>query len=87
MTATEQLALWADASDNILVGVTYDDKPYVVQQIKASEAIVGFARQTALINVARVAELNGVTCIVVEGRFPEAGPSYRAILSLADTFK
>lgn len=87
MTATELISIWAEASDDILVGVTYDDKPYEFAQVKAKEALIGFARHAALINVARVAELNGVTCVVVEGRLPEPGGAYRAVLSTAESFK
>lgn len=87
MTASEQIAIWAEASDDLLVGFTYDDKPCVFQQIEATEAVVGFSRHSASIDIARVTGLNGVTSIIVEGRFPKAGGAYRAVLSSAESFK
>jgi hypothetical protein len=88
MTASEQLSIWAaDPKHDLLVGITYDEKPYVVERIKARDALVGLDRWKAEINVARVAELNGVTCIIVEGRVPDRPQAaFRVVLSAAEPF-
>jgi hypothetical protein len=112
MTVSEQLSIWASSSSgDILVGITYDAEPVVIERMKARDAlaafervtgkapdrvmqaawsraaIVGFERRHSEINVARVAELGGVTCVIVEGRIPN-GPhaAYRAVFSSAETF-
>ncbi len=111
MTVAEQLSIWAASpGGEILMGITYDDKPYVVQRMKARDALAGFERlrgnrpdrvmqaaweraalagferRNADIDVARVADLNGVTCVVIEGRLSGPDTTYRAVLSSAEPF-
>lgn len=110
MTAEEQLAAWAAASnDDVFITVrdigTPADAPYVVGRLKAGDALAAlqgkisalpviardvlarFYEPTGSRDSMRVSEINGVTCVIVEGRAPNpAHTPYTMLLSPVSAF-
>ncbi len=87
MTVNERLASWAATPDSeILVGMSYANKPYVLQRVNARDSAAGL-RKFAEANQARVRAIRGVTCVIIQGEMPGVPRSqYRVVLSSVEPF-